>query len=162
MFATRTQSLWRQIVISGTENSLGHFQHSGISRPLIIGLGVAVAFVALMAGWFALTVRSGDDASTEVATAADDIPATSTISATTPAPVAAPALNDHVLASDTDSTVPTFVPLPTPRRPRPRPIPFPPPRPQMAALQMAAQVGPQGEPQAEPPTFFDFLNGRAR
>jgi hypothetical protein len=149
-------------VIRGTENSLGHYQHSGISRPLIIGLGVAVAFVALMAGWFALTVRSGDDASTEVATVADDIPAMSTISATTPAPVAAPAFNDHVLASDTDSKVPTFVPLPTPRRPRPRPVPFPPPRPQMAALQMAAQVGPQGEPQAEPPTFFDFLNGRAR
>jgi hypothetical protein len=46
-------------------------QSSGISRPLIIGLGVAGAFAALMAGWFVLTVSSGGNVSTEVATPAD-------------------------------------------------------------------------------------------
>jgi hypothetical protein len=33
---------------------------------LVIGLGVAVAFAAFMAGWFVLTVVSGDSGSTEV------------------------------------------------------------------------------------------------
>jgi hypothetical protein len=138
--------------------SLGHEQPSGISRPLVIGLGVAVAFAAFMAGWFVLTVVSGPSGSTEVATPADDIPTMSaTVNlpdpprATAPALVVALAGNDRVLASDIDSEVPAFVPLPTPRPPNS--VPFPRPRPQMAE---------QGQPHAEPPTFFDFLNGRAR
>jgi hypothetical protein len=123
--------------IGMAENSLGHEQPSGISRPLVIGFGVAVAFVAFMAGWFVLTVLSGDNVSTEVATPGDDNPAMITTikepdpsSATAHAPVAALVGIDRVLALDMDSEVPAFVPLPTPRPPRS--VPFPRPRPQMA------------------------------
>src|ERR1017187_2599191 len=95
--------------------SLGHEQPSGISRPLVIGLGVAVAFAAFMAGWFVLTVVSGDSGSTEVATPADDIPTMSaTVNLPDPSRATAPALvvalagNDRVLASDIDSEVPAL------------------------------------------------------
>jgi hypothetical protein len=119
-----------------TESGVGHERPLGISRPLIIGLGVAVAFAAFMAGWFILTVLSGDIASAEVATPANDTPAMST-AINVPDPASAPATtplgNDHVLAWDIDSGLPAFAPMPTPR-PR-RSVPFPRPRPQMEAEQ---------------------------
>jgi hypothetical protein len=120
-----------------TENSLGHEQPSGISRPLVIGFGVAVALVAFMAGWFVLTVLSGDNVSTEVVPPGVDNSAMITTikdpdpsSVTAHAPLAALAGIDRVLALDIDSEVPEFVPMPTPRPPRS--VPFPRPRPRMA------------------------------
>jgi hypothetical protein len=118
--------------IGMTENSLAHERSSRISRPLIIGSGIAVAFAAFMVGWFVVTVLSGDSVAM-VTTLADDIPVmTTTInvpdpsSSTALAPLAAPAGSDRVLASDIDTGEPTFVPLPTPRPRRLIPRPQPP------------------------------------